>query len=344
EMLGYSPAMHKFRPLLLAALVAMCCGSACAQTPVPPPRAGNPPARIAMPDAALRDAFDAAGRSTLAPTTLAAYAGHPLGGWLEYATRRPELASLPVERGSAFLAKYRGQAVADGFRGEWLAALARRKDWNALLAAWDPGIDDVALKCAQLDAKLSLGRTDAQWAADALALWRGSGRSLPDACDPSFDRLAAQGQLTDALRWERIDLAIAEVQPGVARSIARGLPATEAAQANAYAAYLDKPAGDVSAWPKTARSRQVASRALARLAKDAPDRAETLLPGVAQALGFDEEARGRVLYQVALWTVASYRPESARRLAAVPASAYDTSLHEWQAREALAREDWAAAL
>src|SRR3546814_7661395 len=31
-------------------------------------------------------------------------------------------------------------------------------------------------------------------------------------------------------------------------------------------------------------------------------------------------------------------------LAAVPASAYDERLHEWQAREALARSDWPAAL
>ena len=57
-----------------------------------------------------------------------------------------------------------------------------------------------------------------------------------------------------------------------------------------------------------------------------------------------EEERGRVLYPIALWTVASYLPGSAQRLAAVPLSAYDTSLHEWQVREALSRSDAAAAL
>src|SRR5690606_9434370 len=50
------------------------------------------------------------------------------------------------------------------------------------------------------------------------------------------------------------------------------------------------------------------------------------------------------LYQVALWTVASYDPGSERRLAAVPASSYDERLHEWQVREALSRSDWPAAL
>src|SRR3546814_17481517 len=73
------------------------------------------------------------------------------------------------------------------------------------------------------------------------------------------------------------------------------------------------------------RSRLIASHGLARLAKSTPAAAENALPRFAQALGFTEEDRGRVLYQVALWTAASYEPESARRLAAVPASAYDRS-------------------
>src|SRR5690606_25078105 len=97
-------------------------------------------------------------------------------------------------------------------------------------------------------------------------------------------------------------------------------------------------------WPEDARSRQVASQALAKLAKDDPDRAETLLPKIATALGFSEADRGRVLYQVALWTAASYLPEAKARLAAVPASAYDERLHEWQVREALARSNWKDAL
>ena len=41
----------------------------------------------------------------------------------------------------------------------------------------------------------------------------------------------------------------------------------------------------------------------------------TLLPGIASVLGFNDTERGRVLHPIALWTVASYGPESARRLA-----------------------------
>ena len=345
-MLGYSRAMHKLAPTLLAAsLCSLLCASAGthAQAASPPPRTANPPVQVAMPTTALRGAFEAAGRGVLDDVALASYAGHPLGGWLEYAALRGGFDTLPVQRGNAFLAKRRGEPVAAVFRADWLAALARRNEWPAFLANWDAGIDDANLRCLQLQARMAMNRVDAQWTTDAQALWRGSGKSLPASCDPPFALLASQGALTDALRWERIDKAIAERQPGVIRAIARGLQGEDAALATVYAGYLDNPTTDVAALPKTARSRLVASHALARAAKDAPDRVEAMLPAVAQALAFNEEERGRVLYQVALWTVASYLPDSARRLAAVPASAYDPSLHEWRVREALSRGDWAAA-
>ncbi|MCQ9329866.1 hypothetical protein, partial [Pelistega suis] len=61
-------------------------------------------------------------------------------------------------------------------------------------------------------------------------------------------------------------------------------------------------------------------------------------------LGLSADQQGQVLYQIALWTVASYLPDSARRLNAVPESAYDERLHEWRVREAMSRGDWPAAL
>ncbi len=128
------------------------------------------------------------------------------------------------------------------------------------------------------------------------------------------------------------------------RAIAKGLAGDDAALASRYAAYVDAPDESATQWPKTPRSRLVASAALAKLAKSSPDRAETLLRGIADAMDLDDAQRGVVLYQVALWTVASYLPDSARRLAAVPASAYDEKLHEWRVREALSRSDWPAAL
>jgi soluble lytic murein transglycosylase len=295
----------------------------------------------AQDDATQSAAFEAAERG-LPPPALPA--DHPVRPWVEMATLRKDIDTLPAARAQDFLKRHAGQPVAEAFREAWLRSLLKRKDWTTFRAAWSPAIKDTTLRCGDLQARLAAGAADAQWTADAQAIWRSSGKSLPDACDPVFDALAARGGLPDALRWERIELAAAEWEPGVMRAAARGLPAEQLALANDYAAFVQSPHPRATQWPKTARSRLVASHGLAKLAKDDPLAAEAQLPAIAQALDFTEAERGRVLYQAALWTVASYLPDSARLLALVPDSAYDERLHEWRVREALSRGDWKAAL
>ncbi|WP_058836282.1 lytic transglycosylase domain-containing protein [Luteimonas abyssi] len=292
-------------------------------------------------DTALRSAFEAAARGQPAPTHMS---GHPAYGWIEYAGLRRDLANLPAAQANAFLQRYDGQPVAAAFREDWVRALHRRQDWAGVRAAWSADIAAPALRCMELDARQRLGAADDAWNEEVAAIWRSSGNSLPDECDAPFAALDARGGMTPALRWERLDLAAAEWNPGVMRTAARGLPEADRALADDYAAFVQAPHARALQWPKTPRSRLVASHGLAKFGRENPDAAEAQWSQYAQALGFDEAERGRVLHQIALWTVASYLPDSARRLAAVPLSAYDDRLHEWQAREGLSRSDWKTAL
>lgn len=294
-------------------------------------------------DAQVRAAIEAAERGQFDAAQYAQLNRDPLYGWIEYAALRRNIDTLPAAQAQAFLTRYQGQAVAEAFREIWLPAAARRQDWPAFRAAWSPSIKDNTLRCAELNARQATGAADAQWTKDAQALWR-TGKALPGECETVFALLAAKGGLPPALRWERLDLAAAEWQPAVMRAAARGLPADEATLANDYAAFMEAVHARALNWPKTPRSRMVASQGLARLAKSTPIAAEMQLPKYAAALGLSEAERARVLYQAALWTVASYEPDSARRLNAVPESAYDERLHEWRAREAMARGDRPAAL
>ncbi|KGM54435.1 lytic murein transglycosylase [Lysobacter daejeonensis GH1-9] len=306
--------------------------------------ASNPLAPAQARLARVRAALEVAERGSFDATAYADLASDPLWGWIEYAALRREIDTLDPSRAQAFLERHRGQPVAAAFRELWLAATARREDWLAFTSAWVPGLKGGALRCADLKARQALGRADAAWTAESQTMWRQAGNALPTACDAPMAVLAAQGNLTPALRWERIERAIAEGEPGVVRAAARGLPADEQALAEDYAAFLEAPHERALTWPKNARSRLVASYGLARLAKDNPTAAETQLAAYAPALEFEAADRTRVLYAIALWSVASYEPDSARRLAAVPVEAYDDRLHEWRVREAMARSDWAAAL
>jgi soluble lytic murein transglycosylase len=329
------------RPCCLVLLGLLALSPASAQSPLPPTPASSAVAPIqAAIDAAERGQFDAA-----AFPGLAGPSGHPLYGWVEYAALKHDLATLPASQAAVFLSSHAGDpALVQAFRELWLGEAARRQDWPAFRAAWLPSIKSTSLRCSALSARQAAAPIDPQWTSDAQALWRAGGKPLPDACDAVFAALAASGGLPPELRWERIDKAAGEGNPDVMRAAAQGLPAADFALASDYAAYLDRADDRAVRWPVTPRSRWMASQGLARLAKSDPDAAEALLPAIAQALAFDPSDRGRVLYQVALWTVASYGPQSARRLAAVPDAAYDANLHEWQVREALARSDWQGAL
>jgi len=291
----------------------------------------------------IRAALEAAERGQFNAAQYPGLNSHPLYGWVELVDLKRNIDTLSTSQAQSFLKRYEGQAVSDSLRSAWLPALARRQDWPTFRAAWKP-TTNVALQCAELNARQAMGKADAQWTTDAQALWRSTGKSLPDGCDPVFAILDSKGGLSPALRWERIDLAAAEQQPAVIRNIARGLPAADAALANDYAAFLDSVHPRALNWPKTERSRNMAAQGLMRLAKSAPAAAEMQLPQYADALGMNEQQRGKVLYEAALWTVASYEPDSARRLNAVPESVYDERLHEWRVREAMARGDWRAAL
>jgi soluble lytic murein transglycosylase len=296
------------------------------------------PSTVDAPRPQLRAALEAAESGKFNAAQYASLQTDPLWPWVEYAALNHDIQTLGNAQAQDFLQRRQGQPVADLFRSQWLGELARRKDWPNFLATWQPR-DNPAMRCNQLQARLATSKADAQWNADAQAIWL-NGKSLPDACNAVLDALAP----TAALRWQRIDFAIGEGQPNVIRSIARGLPANDAALANDYAAFLETPHFRALQWPKDARSKQVALAGLIKLAQRNPDAVEAQAPQYAGALNFDENERGKLAYALALQSAASYLPDTARRMDAVPAALQDDRLREWRAREAISRGDWPAAL
>jgi len=288
-------------------------------------------------DAALRAALEAAEAGQPVPLM-----EHPTQGWVEYAALRRSLDTLPVQQAAAFLARYQGQVVTEVFRADWLRAAYRRKEWAAFDQAWSPAITDTTLRCMSLDARRQGGDTGPEWVKDAQDIWRSSGKSLPDACDAPFATLNARGGLTEALRWDRFDRAAAAGEAGMMRTIARRLPPEQRALAEDYAAFIQSPHARALHWPKTARSRNIAALGLTRLARRRPLEAAEHLPRYVKALDLTDADTGPVWYQIALQSASSWSPDAARWLNHPPESAYDTALHEWRVREALAREDWPA--
>jgi len=292
--------------------------------------------------AALRAAFASAKAGSLATDQAQAFVKHPLAGWLQAIALQQDLRTAEAPSVENLLATLKGQPAGDWLRDAWLEELARRETWPDFLRLYLAS-DSKDLRCAALAGRLATGRTDEAWMRGAKALWL-TGTSLPDACNAPFEALAARGVLDSGLRWQRFDLAAGEAQTGLMRHLAKSLPPAETALANSYADFIDSPLAGNAGWPVDARSRLVASVGLARMARRDPAGAEARLREFTTALGMDETQRGKVLAEIALWTVASYGEGAASRFAKVPEPAFDERLLEWRVREAMARSDDAAAL
>ena len=292
--------------------------------------------------AEVEAAFAAAGRGELSLRDVARLQAHPLSGWLEVLVRERDLAGISSERLGEILDDLGPQPAANRLRQAWLRKAASEGRWVDVLAHAREETD-TGLRCAVLQAKLATNAIDAGWVADTTALWL-SAESQPELCDPVFTAFAQRGELTPALRWQRIELAARAHNTGLMRAAARNLPDAELALIRDYAAHIDAPHARAAGWPKDARSRAMAEIGLARLARRDQGAAEVALAGLPGLLPAGSAENGRVRAAIALWTAANFGAESARRIAAVPAAAFDEPLHGWAVREALARGDRASAL
>ena len=317
---------------LCAALLAVSAGAA-------PPSTGSAASSTGAFEAALK--LVESGPQPAADAARLAFAAHPLAGYLDYAALRRRLASASPADFHAFLQQHGDLPVAADLRRSWLSIQAKRNNWAQFRADY-LGDDDQAMVCHSLMARAQLGINEGLLK-DMADVWR-HGHSMPDACDPVFATLKAQGRLDTDLRLERIVLAAEEGNTGLMRFLARALPGDVAGKVRTYADYLDKPGVAAAQWTPLPMARAVAQMGLKRLARRDPDTAESLLQRIGSAMKFDRHERGVVLREIALWSAVSYLPEAARRLKAVPPDLWDDQLHAWAVREALARSDFSGAL
>jgi soluble lytic murein transglycosylase len=150
--------------------------------------------------------------------------GYPLHPYLHLADLMGRLDSASEQEVLVFLARYRGTAPGERLRLNWLKQLAREGRWQDYVDAYvDNGSETRA--CLYRRGLIATGRTDAAFdGLDALYL---TGASLPDACDPLFAAWSRSGRLSADWVWQRVDLALARGNTGVARFQSQYLPAAQ---------------------------------------------------------------------------------------------------------------------
>lgn len=306
----------------------------------------NPQSHPPLP-ASLEAATTAINAAEAGQLNLAQVAGlhdNLLYPWIEFALIQHSITTVDPQRVDDFLRAYADEPVQALLRPIWLRELARRQAWPLLVSEWTPQ-NDVSLQCAFETAEIALGHVDKKWIERVKAFWLANTKPLPSQCDVVLTTLEAHHGIDESSRWQRIERAAEEQHPETIRTTAQALEPKARLLANSYADFIQTHAlAAWKQWPRSPRSRLIATVGLSQWAHQDPDGAEKGLAIYAPALQLEAPDRQRVLYQIAYWSAASYLPQSAERLAAVAERNYDDKLRVLRVREALARNDWSAAL
>lgn len=328
--------------LTCAALLAVT-GAATARSPastrVAAPPLATEAARVAGPEAALRDmarAFDLGQVQTLRQLR-PQLAGHPLEVWAAYWTLRVRLEQAAADEVDAFLQRWDGTYLQDRLRTDWLLLLGSRGDWPTLarhLADWRMR-DDPEVQCWALIAAAQLDGPAVR-AASLLPVWTRQ-RSAGAACAQAA-RLGLQaGTLSAADLWPRARLAVLKQQSKTSQQLLdllspEGGTAAVLAQPQRWLAQHPLQPGD-------SQRAELSLLALARLAQRQPEAAaQTLRQGLAAAL--TPSQRAWAWGAVGLAGAQALHPQALHWFAQTPPQGQDDEQLAWRVRAALRALDW----
>ena len=252
-------------------------------------------------------------------------------------------ARLPVDDEiAAFLSQQGERPVTRTLRSAWLDHLAGRQAWSTYLAQYRGDRDtQSALRCHWLAGRVALGQTDGL--AEELAYTWLTARSLPAACDPALAWWRARSGPGDVLIERRARMALAAGEAGLARFLARSLPAVRAAPVLQWAALIEQPGREIPALiaqPARPVEPQALEDGWLRYARADAEAAAAAFPSLVQARGLDARAASPFALSVALALSWSRHPRALEFFRRVHEDDFDERGHEWRARAALWAGDW----
>lgn len=186
--------------------------------------AGLLPCAHAQSDAdflAAKGAYEKGDRAKLAAIA-PKLTGHVLSPYVAYWQLKLGLDDASPEAVRAFVERNANSPLADRLRADWLKMLGRRANWSRFGADYvAPAGDDVELACLYV---LFRWQRDGDSAlADAVPLWF-TGSTTPEACEPAFAALIANGRLSVADRRARFRLATEAGNVKLAQALGDVLP------------------------------------------------------------------------------------------------------------------------
>jgi soluble lytic murein transglycosylase len=277
---------------------------------------------------------------------------YPLYPYLQSARLRRELTravdwSAADERAKQFLEFYDVEPVGRALRQAWLESLARREQWSALVAHYQTGASNAALRCQYLRARIALARNDdaalEPLEPAAVEQWL-TPQQLPGECERVFEWLRDRGAMTNELIEQRVRRLLDNGRASFARVIARRLPAARAAPLEQWADLIEQPARALDAILSAPREQKVEAAALldawTRLSRANPAAALERYEPLLDKVRLDAGQKSRVALALALGLAWDRQPEALAMFARVAPADLDDDALAWRARAALWADAW----
>jgi soluble lytic murein transglycosylase len=289
-------------------------------------------------DDAFLKARDAArsGDSKQLEQLAAKFPGHVLEPYVQYWRLRARLEARDPAEIRAWLAANRDTPLSDYLRRDWLKALGKSAQWELFNAELPALInDDLEITCYALQARSSI---DTLALREARPLWFVN-RDIPGNCEPLFQALVDNQQLSVEDIWTRIRLALEAGQVSQANRVAAYLPKGQAPDPRALSAISSNPASQLADTRldfKSRASRETTMFAVYRLARTSPQQAAA--HWVKLAPRFTEEERSYV------WGMLGYFGAMRHDPAALDWFAQGSGMSDlqlgWKVRAALRAKRW----
>ena len=265
---------------------------------------------------------------------------YPLEPYLAYDELTARLKSASNDEIEKFLAEHGDLPQINWMKLRWLRWLAERGEWQTFTNYYDPALNFTELDCLYGQYQLSHGMR-AEGNASAEKLWL-VGKSQPNACDPLFERWAADGQLTEQKRWQRAKLAAEARNYGLVTHLIKSMP-TLGNHGKTLLQVAQKP----ELLKQTARFTQtdpamadVVGLGLRRLARQDPEAALRLLDSYAARMKFSSEEQVAIAREIGLTLAKRFDPRALQVMAKYDPELRDNTVSEWRARLLLRLGRW----
>ena len=264
----------------------------------------------------------------------------PLTPYLAYDELTARLKSASNTEIEQFLAEHGDLPQANWMKLRWLRWLADRGDWATFEKYYDPKLNFTELDCLNGQYELQHNRK-AEGYANAEKLWL-VGKAQPAACDALFSQWAAEGQLTEKKRWQRVKLAAEARNYALATSLANGLN-TLGPQARLMIDVAQKP--DMLSQPsRFAPASEAMSDAvglgLRRLARQDPEKAAALLDTYATNMHFSRDEKVAIAREIGLTFARRYDSRGLDIMTKYDPELRDNTVTEWRLRLLLRLGRW----